>query len=96
MIEGASHFPWPLDLLPRQPVLRRTGEPEVITKEGPREESLVELAKMLAAHRGTPVTVQGVRDPADPDAEVQAAGGLLPGPGARLAGPTFAEWLDQK
>jgi uncharacterized protein YbjT (DUF2867 family) len=29
-------------------------------------------------------------------AEIQATGGLLPGPGARLAGPTFAEWLDQK
>jgi len=43
-----------------------------------------------------PVTVQGVLDPADPDAEVQAAGGLLPGPGTRLAGPTFAERLDQK
>jgi hypothetical protein len=51
---------------------------------------------MLAARRGTPVTVQGVLDPADPDAELQAAGGLLPGPGALLAGPTFAEWLDQK
>ena len=68
----------------------------IIEIAGPREESLVELAKMLAAHRGTPVTVQGARDPADPDAEVQATGGLLPGPGARLAGPTFAEWLDQK
>jgi uncharacterized protein YbjT (DUF2867 family) len=58
--------------------------------------NLVELARMLAARRGTPVTVQGVRDPADPDAEIQAAGGLLPGPGARLAGPTFAQWLDQQ
>jgi uncharacterized protein YbjT (DUF2867 family) len=68
----------------------------IIEVAGPREENLVELARMLAARRGTPVTVQGVRDPADPDAEVQATGGLLPGPGARLAGPTFAEWLDQK
>jgi RNA polymerase sigma-70 factor (ECF subfamily) len=31
-------------------------------------------------------------DPAD----MQATGGLLPGPGARLAGPTFQEWLDQQ
>ncbi len=68
----------------------------IIEIAGPREESLVELAKMLATRRGTPVTVQGVRDPADPDAEVRATGGLLPGPAARLAGPTFAEWLDQK
>jgi uncharacterized protein YbjT (DUF2867 family) len=68
----------------------------IIEVGGPREENLVELARMLAARRGTPVTVQGFRDTADPDAEIQASGGLLPGPGARLAGPTFAEWLDQK
>jgi uncharacterized protein YbjT (DUF2867 family) len=74
-----------------------TAEPAgIIEVAGPREENLVELARMLAARRGTPVTVQGVRDPADPDAEIQAAGGLLPGPGARLAGPTFAEWLDRE
>jgi uncharacterized protein YbjT (DUF2867 family) len=68
----------------------------IIEVAGPREENLVELARMLAARRGTPVTVQGVLDQADPDAELQATGGLLPGPGALLAGPTFAEWLDQK
>jgi uncharacterized protein YbjT (DUF2867 family) len=68
----------------------------IIEVAGPREENLVELARMLAARRGTPVTVQDVLDPADPDAELQATGGLLPGPGALLAGPTFAEWLDQK
>jgi len=28
----------------------------------------------------------------DPDAVLWADGGLLPGPGAKLAGPTFAEW----
>ena len=33
-------------------------------------------------------------DPADPDRELYATGALLPGPNARLAGPTFAEWLD--
>ena len=48
------------------------------------------------ARRGTPVKVQAVRNPADPDADMQATGGLLPGPGARLAGPTFEEWLDQQ
>jgi uncharacterized protein YbjT (DUF2867 family) len=68
----------------------------IIEVAGPREESLVELARMLVARRGTPVTVQEIRDPADPDAGLQATGGLLPGPGARLAGPTFAEWLDRK
>jgi uncharacterized protein YbjT (DUF2867 family) len=68
----------------------------IIEVAGPRVENLVSLASMLAARRGTPVTVRGFRDTADPDAEMQATGGLLPGPEARLAGPTFAEWLDQK
>jgi hypothetical protein len=27
---------------------------------------------------------------------MQATGGLLPGPAARLVGPTFEEWLDQQ
>ena len=58
----------------------------VIEIAGPREESLVELARMLAARRRTPVTVQGVRDPADPDAEIQAAGGFGPAQGHGLPG----------
>jgi uncharacterized protein YbjT (DUF2867 family) len=62
---------------------------------GPREETLIELATLLAARRGTPRTVESAVAPADPDAELQAGGGLLPGPDARLAGPTFAAWLDQ-
>ena len=63
---------------------------------GPREEDLAQLGTMLVARRGTPVNVQVVRNPADPDAGMQATGGLLPGPGARLAGPTFEEWLGQQ
>jgi uncharacterized protein YbjT (DUF2867 family) len=61
---------------------------------GPREESLVEMATLLAARRGDPVRIEGVSDPADPDAELYQAGALLPGPDATLAGPTFEEWLD--
>ena len=73
------------------------GEPaEIVEIAGPREEDLVELARMLVARRGTPVKVQVVCNPADPDADMQATGGLPPGPGARLAGPTFEEWLDQQ
>ena len=30
---------------------------------------------------------------ADPDSEAAADGSLLPGPHAKLAGPTFEEWL---
>ena len=73
------------------------GDPaEDVEIAGPREEDLGQLATMLIARRGTPVKVQVVRNPDDPDADMQAAGGLLPGPGARLTGPTFKEWLDQR
>ena len=61
---------------------------------GPREESLVDMAILLAARRGDPVRIDGVSDPADPDRGVYETGVLLPGPHATLAGPTFAEWLD--
>jgi uncharacterized protein YbjT (DUF2867 family) len=61
---------------------------------GPREENLVDLARLLAAHRGDAARIEVDGDPANPDAETWASGGLLPGPGAILAGPTFAEWLD--
>jgi hypothetical protein len=61
---------------------------------GPREESLVEMATLLASRRGYPAKIEGVSDPADPGHEINENGGLLPGPGAILVGPTFAEWLD--
>jgi uncharacterized protein YbjT (DUF2867 family) len=69
------------------------GEP-IAEIAGPREESLVYLARLLAARRGDPARVEGVRDPTDPDAHLNESGALLPGPHAKLAGPTFAEWLD--
>jgi hypothetical protein len=37
-----------------------------------------------------------VSDPADPDRELYEKGGLLPGPHATLAGPTFEERLDSE
>ncbi|MBB5781836.1 SDR family oxidoreductase [Nonomuraea jabiensis] len=59
---------------------------------GPRKEIMAEAARLLGARRG--IQVVGV-DGADlPDAEYAAGGGLLPGPHAKLAGPTFQEWLD--
>lgn len=60
---------------------------------GRREESLVEMAQLLATRRGEPLRVEGVSDPADPDRELYEKGGLLPGSHASLAGPTFEEWL---
>src|SRR5204863_10188838 len=67
---------------------------EVPEIAGPREEDLVEMARLLATRRGDPARVEGVSDPDDPDRELYEKGGLLPGPAATLAGPTFEEWLD--
>jgi hypothetical protein len=36
----------------------------------------------------------GEVEPAEADHDVNENGALLPGPGAILTGPTFAEWLD--
>ena len=68
-----------------------TSFPEIA---GPRVENLADLARRFAAHRGDPVTVEEVTDPADPDRVMEATGGLLPGPVATIAGPTFTEWLE--
>jgi uncharacterized protein YbjT (DUF2867 family) len=69
----------------------KTPIPEIA---GPREESLVEMAMLLAARRGDAVKIEGVSDPSDPDRDLFESGALLPGPHAALAGPTFEEWLD--
>jgi hypothetical protein len=61
---------------------------------GPRAETLVDVATLLAERSGEAVRIEGVSDPADPDAALYESGGLLPGPGATLAGPTFEEWLE--
>lgn len=60
---------------------------------GPQEENLVDLARLLVAERGDPLRIEGVSNPADPDRELYESGALLPGTDARLAGPTFQEWL---
>src|SRR5919205_2562620 len=68
-----------------------TSIPEIA---GPREENLVDGAKLLVTRRGDPVQIEGVSDPADPDRELYETGALLPSREATLAGPTFEEWLD--
>jgi uncharacterized protein YbjT (DUF2867 family) len=70
------------------------GPAEVLEIAGPRAESLPAIASLLAARRGDPARIEAVGDPADPDSGLFAGGGLLPGPEATLAGPTFEEWLD--
>lgn len=58
---------------------------------GPREESLVEMAKLLVGRRGNRLRVEAVSDPVD--GQANESGVLLPGPGAILGGPTFEDWL---
>jgi hypothetical protein len=59
---------------------------------GPRQENLASLARRVAARRGEAVRIEEVIAD-DPDSEAAADGSLLPGPHAKLAGPTFEEWL---
>ncbi len=61
---------------------------------GPRDEYLPDLAALVVAKRGEEVKIEAVSNPADPDDVLGENGGLLPGPHATLAGPTFAEWLN--
>jgi uncharacterized protein YbjT (DUF2867 family) len=71
--------------LPDQPI------PEIA---GPREESMVEMARLFVAQRGEELRIEGVSDPADPEHQLYMSGALLPSPHATLAGPTYAEWLE--
>ncbi|MEU6820879.1 NAD(P)H-binding protein [Streptomyces atriruber] len=61
---------------------------------GPRTEIMSEAAELLGARRG--IKVVGVDGSGMPDADIAAAGGFLPSPHAKLAGPTFREWLDTR
>jgi hypothetical protein len=69
-------------------------EPPLPEIAGPREESLVDMAKLFVARRGISLRIQGVSDPGDPDDKIWEDGSLLPNPHATLAGPTFEAWLD--
>jgi uncharacterized protein YbjT (DUF2867 family) len=73
----------------RAPGSAGTHIPEVA---GPREESMVDMARLLVTRRGDPVKIEGVSDPSDPE-HLGEKGRLLPGPHAALAGPTFEQWL---
>jgi hypothetical protein len=79
-------------------------EPEIengmITEvAGPRAERLADAARALVASRGDSVEVRESRESVlvpradDPDAIAYAEGAALPNPGAKLAGPSFEEWL---
>lgn len=55
---------------------------------GPRTEQLATISTAFAEHDG-----EGVQVVAAPVGDAVRNGVLLPGPDARLVGPTFAEWL---
>ncbi|MGV9375616.1 SDR family oxidoreductase [Nonomuraea sp. NPDC003707] len=59
---------------------------------GPRKETMAEAARLLGARRG--IKVVGVDGSGMPDAEIAANGAFLPSSHAKLAGPTFQEWLN--
>jgi uncharacterized protein YbjT (DUF2867 family) len=78
-------------------------EPEIengrITEvAGPRAERLADAAAALLASRGESIEIRESRggllaDPGSADAMAYAEGAALPNPGARLAGPSYEEWL---
>ncbi|HYG96728.1 MAG TPA: NAD(P)H-binding protein [Solirubrobacterales bacterium] len=61
---------------------------------GPREESLVEAARLLATRRGDGLRIEAGEFFPDPEG-LYPAGAVLPGPLAKLAGPTYEEWLTE-
>jgi uncharacterized protein YbjT (DUF2867 family) len=71
-----------------------SGGAPMVEVAGPREERLADMATLFAARRDTPLKIEEVSDPNAPDHELNENGGLLPGPDAILAGPTYEEWLD--
>ena len=106
--DGVAHVPEMRTQLVSARVVAETladaaEEPEIengkITEvAGPQEERLANAAAALFASRGDTVEIREsngglLAQSGDPDATAYAEGAALPNPGAKLAGPTFAEWL---
>jgi len=73
--------------------VRTSGSAPISEIAGPRAENLVDIAVKLIAKRGAPRRIESVSNTGDPDQALYESAGLLPGPKAKLAGPTFEEWL---
>jgi len=106
--DGVAHVPEMRTQLVAARVVAETladaaEEPEIengrITEvAGPQAERLADVAAVLFASRGDSFEIAESRggllaEPGDPDAAAYAEGAALPNPGAKLAGPTFEEWL---
>lgn len=61
---------------------------------GPRPEHLIEVATLFAAQNDNGLRIEAGGWPDDPEG-LYPKGALLPGPVAKLAGPTYEEWLNQ-
>jgi uncharacterized protein YbjT (DUF2867 family) len=59
---------------------------------GPRAERMVDLARLVAARNGESLQVSETTE-YFPESDLYDSGAALPGPDAKLAGPTFEEWL---
>ncbi len=59
---------------------------------GPRAERLVDLARLLVAQRGESLQVSETTE-FFPEGDVYDSDAPLPGPAAKLVGPTYEEWL---
>jgi uncharacterized protein YbjT (DUF2867 family) len=59
---------------------------------GPRAERLVDLARLLVAEHGEPLEVSETTE-FFPEGELYDSDAPLPGPDAKLVGPTYEEWL---
>jgi uncharacterized protein YbjT (DUF2867 family) len=59
---------------------------------GPRAERLVDLARMLVAERGEGLEVNETTD-FFPEGDVYDSDAPLPGPDAKLVGPTYEDWV---
>ncbi len=59
---------------------------------GPRAERLADLARLVVANNGESLQVVETNE-FFPEGELYDSGAALPGPNAKLAGPTFEDWL---
>src|SRR5262249_60692049 len=60
---------------------------------GPREGGVAAGARLFAARSGNGLRIEEVAAPTEFYGDDYRSDALLPGPHARLAGPTFEEWL---
>jgi uncharacterized protein YbjT (DUF2867 family) len=73
-----------------------TVDPEPATGQtteiaGPRAENMAEVARLLVEHRGDHLRIEEASDWV-----ANGTDAALPGPDAKLAGPTFQEWLGRQ